>query len=66
MTDALIAKIGVENCAYHYDELYSFFVPQALAEKVAVGARVLVPFGKGNRAKPRSRRSAPFWTIRLY
>ncbi len=51
MTDALIAKIGVENCAYHYDELYSFFVPQALAEKVAVGARVLVPFGKGNAVR---------------
>ena len=43
-----IAKIGVENCAYSFDELYSFLIPHSLENSVAPGKRVLVPFGIGN------------------
>ena len=43
-----IAKIGVENCAYSFDELYSFLIPHSLESSVAPGKRVLVPFGMGN------------------
>ena len=42
-----IAKIGVENCAYSFDELYSFLIPHSLESSVAPGKRVLVPFGMG-------------------
>ena len=43
-----IAKIGVENCAYSFDELFSFLIPSSLQGEVIPGKRVLVPFGKGN------------------
>ena len=46
-----MARIGVENCAYSYDELYSFLVPEPLRDAVAVGKRVLVPFGRGNAVR---------------
>ncbi|MBR5409195.1 MAG: primosomal protein N' [Clostridia bacterium] len=48
MADVLIAGIGVENCAYSFDDLFSFEVPPALVPDVAVGKRVLVPFGRSN------------------
>ena len=45
-----VAKIAVEQTAYHYDKLYSYTVPQAL-EPLRPGCRVLVPFGGGNRKR---------------
>ena len=44
----LVAKIGVENCAFAFDTLFSFTVPPALEAAVVPGKRVLVPFGRGN------------------
>lgn len=43
-----IANIGVENCAYSFDSLFSYLIPPALSGDVCEGIRVLVPFGNGN------------------
>lgn len=45
-----VAKIAVEQAAYHFDKLYSYIVPDSLGE-VKRGCRVLVPFGGGNRKR---------------
>ncbi len=42
-----IAKVAVEKATYSMDKPYSYLVPEELG--VAVGCRVLVPFGRGNR-----------------
>ena len=42
-----IAKIAVEAATYAIDKPYSYTVPAGF--DVAVGCRVLVPFGRGNR-----------------
>lgn len=42
-----IAKIAVEAATYAIDKPYSYIVPGDM--EVAVGCRVLVPFGRGNR-----------------
>ena len=51
MPQDLIAKIGVENCAYSFDSLFSFRVPETLRDRLQPGMRVLVPFGKGDRLR---------------
>ncbi len=45
-----IAKIAVEQAAFHFDKLYDYLLPEGL-EPAAVGCRVLVPFGGGNRRR---------------
>ena len=45
-----IAKIAVEQTAFHFDKLYDYLVPDRLGE-VPCGSRVLVPFGGGNRRR---------------
>lgn len=45
-----VAKIAVEQTAYHYDKLYSYTVPESM-EPLLPGCRVLVPFGGGNRKR---------------
>lgn len=45
-----VAKIAVEQTAYHFDKLYSYTVPESL-EPLRPGCRVLVPFGGGNRKR---------------
>ena len=42
-----IAKIAVEAATYAIDKPYSYVVPENM--DAAVGCRVLVPFGRGNR-----------------
>ncbi|HKM32220.1 MAG TPA: primosomal protein N' [Oscillospiraceae bacterium] len=46
-----IAKVVVDKAAYGYDLPYSYHIPEQLADKIARGSRVLVPFGKGNRKR---------------
>lgn len=46
-----VALVAVENVAYHFDIFYSYTLPENLREKAAIGARVLVPFGKSRVAK---------------
>ncbi|MBR5539818.1 MAG: primosomal protein N' [Clostridia bacterium] len=48
MTQTAVAKVAVEQTAFHFDKLYSYRVTPDLSE-IAPGCRVLVPFGKGNR-----------------
>ncbi len=43
-----VVAVGIENVSYHFDILYGYIVPEALFEKVSVGSRVIVSFGKGN------------------
>lgn len=45
----LYAKIAVSAATYWIDRPYDYIVPQELSEKIKVGVRVYVPFGKGNR-----------------
>ena len=47
---ALIAKVAVEAATYAIDKPYDYLVPLGLTDKVQVGVRVTVPFGRGNRA----------------
>ncbi len=44
-----IAKIALAAATFAIDRPYSYRVPEALAEKLLPGMRVLVPFGAGNR-----------------
>ncbi len=48
MAQTTVAKVAVEQAAYHFDKLYSYRLTPDLCD-AAVGCRVLVPFGKGNR-----------------
>lgn len=44
---ATVVMVAVDNAAFRFDRLYSYRIPSGLAADAAVGARVLVPFGKG-------------------
>ena len=44
-----MAKVAVENAAYHFDKLYDYRVPPGMA--LAPGQRVMVPFGRGKAPK---------------
>ncbi len=46
----VVAKIAVEQTAYHFDKLYSYAVDTS-AQTVRRGCRVLVPFGRGDRCR---------------
>lgn len=48
MAQTTVAKVAVEQTAFHFDKLYSYRVTPEFPE-VVPGCRVLVPFGKGNR-----------------
>ncbi len=47
---ASIARIAVSAATYAADRPYDYSVPEALRDKIAPGLRVMVPFGRGNRA----------------
>ncbi len=51
MAEVLLAHVGVENTAYHFDAAYSYRVPDLLVEKVKPGCRVMVNFGFGSRKR---------------
>ena len=44
-------QVAVSGATFHFDKLYTYLVPPALAHPVVPGGMVLVPFGRGN--KPR-------------
>ena len=44
-----VARVAVAAATYSIDKPYDYLVPAALADRVKVGVRVTVPFGKGNR-----------------
>ena len=45
----LIAKVVVENAAYHFDKPYDYRIPEGM--DLSPGQRVLVPFGRGRAQK---------------
>ena len=51
MPKVRLAKVAVENTAYHFDKDYDYLVPNSLEESAMPGCRVLVPFGGGNRKR---------------
>ena len=44
----LAADVAVSCAAYSFDALYSYSIPRQMHDTLRCGARVLVPFGKGN------------------
>lgn len=51
MTRVLVAKVALENVAYHFDKAYDYRVPESLRECARPGCRVSVPFGRGNQKR---------------
>ena len=45
---ATVAKIAVENTAYHFDRPFDYLVPEELLPPAHPGCRVIVPFGQAN------------------
>ena len=48
-TSRAVAKIAVSAATYWIDRPYDYLVPEELADKALPGARVYVPFARGNR-----------------
>ncbi len=46
-----VCQVYLLDTTLAFDKAYSYFVPDALADAVAVGCIVVVPFGTGNRRK---------------
>ncbi|HZJ78589.1 MAG TPA: primosomal protein N' [Clostridia bacterium] len=44
-----IAKVAVENTAYHFDKLFDYIIDDNLKDAAKPGCRVTVPFGRGNK-----------------
>lgn len=51
MSQKFIVKVAVEHIVYRLDKLYDYVLPRELTEEVALGCRVLVPFGAGNKKR---------------
>ncbi len=49
MGHRIAANIAVDKTSYHFDQLFTYLVPESLIGQVQVGCRVLVPFGAGNK-----------------
>lgn len=47
----IVAAVAVEKTAASFDDLFDYLVPDYLVEKIRAGARVIVPFGRGNRKR---------------
>ncbi len=47
----LAAKVALSNTSYSFDKEYTYYIPADLHSSTAVGMRVLVPFGKGNKKR---------------
>ena len=50
MTDC-IACVAVENTTYSFDKIFDYAVDESMISDVAIGKRVMVPFGSGNRKR---------------
>ena len=46
-----LAAVAVSDASFGFDRRYKYIVPYEMDGKVFAGARVLVPFGKGNRKR---------------
>lgn len=50
MAQRIVAQVAVEQTTFHFDRLYSYDAGP-VADRIACGCRVLVPFGKGDRQR---------------
>ncbi len=48
-SDRDVALVVVSGASYSFDREYTYIIPEDLSGQIAVGMRVLVPFGKANR-----------------
>ena len=48
MDVAAVARIAVENSAYHFDRAFDYRIPEELFSLARLGSRVIVPFGQAN------------------
>lgn len=48
---SLIADTAVSGTSYSFDMLFSYSVPENMADTVQAGCRILVPFGRGNKTR---------------
>lgn len=46
----MVARVAVEQTAFHFDKFYDYLVPEPFRQ-VQCGCRVMVPFGGGNRSR---------------
>ena len=46
-----LAATAISGTSYGYDKRYKYVIPVNMEDKVRVGVRVLVPFGKGNQKR---------------
>lgn len=46
-----LAAVAVSSTNFGFDRRYKYIIPVEMEGRVAIGARVLVPFGKGNRKR---------------
>lgn len=46
----MVARVAVEQTAFHFDKFYDYLVPEP-CRQVQCGCRVMVPFGGGNRSR---------------
>ncbi len=46
-----IARVAVENTAYHFDKLFDYLIDDRFLDTAKPGCRVTVPFGNGNRQR---------------
>lgn len=44
-----ICAVAVDAATFSIDKLYSYLLPSHLVDSAAIGCRVLVPFGRGNK-----------------
>ncbi len=44
-----VCGIAVQAATYAIDKLYDYIIPESLLDKLQIGCRVLVPFGRGNK-----------------
>jgi len=49
LKNRIIAKVAVSAAIFSIDRPYSYLVPEEFHDRIAVGYRVIVPFGRGNR-----------------
>lgn len=49
MKEKLYAEIIVDNISSNTDKLFTYLIPTNFREKIEIGMRVLVPFGRGNK-----------------
>ena len=49
--EGLVAKVALSGATLSFDKLYTYAIPTQLHSVLKKGARVLVPFGKGNIKK---------------